>query len=324
LTQVNTILYVVGDPINKTDPSGLCTVYDSGRNSTLPERIGCLRQKEMLRSRYGITLTVDETALDKITKQPVLSITKNWTVKRVQNVYEAVDRIARVVNIMNAKQAIGDTELRLVVIGSTQGEAAITQRCDLIELIVGDGADNGKTEHTVANLIHEFGHIVTLSPPAGRTANSEKFGPSGEMKNRPVVLWDEIDTNRTINNSDGWQSAKRESPDLEPNEVVPDMFMFYIMSASGDKTYAFEDTPSGSGRGQVRQIFMEGGEIPRPPNVGGILTRSDGTKIESAGLRNWIHNAKCNSGKVAIQSTDLSLVSYLNGGACDHMTFSSI
>jgi len=311
---LNRYSWVQGNVVNRVDASGLCSMFDNTRASTIRESNYCHQAKNTLREQYQISLTTDPTTN--------LQASKNWTVTRVLRIFDAVMRIESVLGSGLARKAMNNLEFQLRLDDPYDGEAALTQNCSLIYLDIGEESDTGY-QHTVANLIHEIGHIVTLSQPTGRIPNSEKFGASSEMKNRPVALWDQINTARTISRDAGWNADRRESKVASDAEEVPDMFMFYILAKSGDSRYGF-DTEVAS-VGEVRRIFLEGGSIPKSPNVGpGMLTRSDGSIIESAGLRSWLQISSCpqsTSNTSSSMRSTLNWVIMMNGGFCNNQLY---
>jgi hypothetical protein len=248
----------------------------------------CLRRVLDLQRQFGISLT-EEEILSPRSKD-------NWTSPRVNSLYAAVQAInARLGG--NTRRAIGDTEIRLLAQGSGR-EAAVTTRCDLISLYPNFV---GATDHvhSVDNLIHEFGHVITLSPPIGRTANSEALGSADDMGNRPVALWAQIQNYRGFDAEDGWDIRQRESESSDPAEVVPDMFLYWVQG------YGFP--PDEDYQGQARSAFVNGGNVPG--RDGNPLPRrndntliNDGSIINSAGVQSWAANTSCpSSGGVEVQ-----------------------
>ncbi|MEP6985079.1 MAG: hypothetical protein ABI970_05760, partial [Chloroflexota bacterium] len=144
--------------------------------------------------------------------------------------------------------------------------------------------------HSIDNIIHEFGHVITLSPPVGRTANSEAIGPAKEMANRPIALWGQIQNYRGFGEQNGWNTDFRQNHTDISAEVVADMFLYSV------KGYPF--TQDDQYVGQTRSAFMNGGDIPA--SNGSPLSRindktpiNDGSVIQSAGITAWAGNASC-------------------------------
>jgi RHS repeat-associated protein len=277
---LNRYAYVQGNPINKTDPSGMVVCSDlpfTGQGE-------CIRKVNELYRDFRITLTEDE-ALSPQTKE-------HWISARLNNAYDAVQAIKAKLGGLT-QQAIGGTELRLVW-QSPGTEAAQTTRCDLLSLFL-NLPNSSDHVHSVDNLIHEFGHVLTLSSPTGRTANSETTeGPASDMENRPVALWGQIQAYRGFGENVGWNTDERESSSDSAAEVVADMFLYWVQG------YSFD----GDTVGQARSRFMDGGDIP--DLNGNPLTRplvegsnsSDGSVIRSAGIAAWARNASCSASAV--------------------------
>src|SRR5690606_12620909 len=219
---------------------------------------------------------------------------ENWTSARVNNVYAAVQAINAKLG-GNTRSAIGNTELRLLSQGSGS-EAAVTTRCDLISLYLNFQGSLGDHVHTVDNLIHEFGHVITLSPPVGRITNSEAIGPADDMQNRPVALWNQIQTYRNFGEDNGWNTDERENPSVSPAEVVADMFLYWVQG------YPFPSDQDNYG--QTRSSFVNGGNIPKSDGeplrriVEEGSTINDGSIISSAGVQSWASNTSCPSSEV--------------------------
>jgi RHS repeat-associated protein len=304
---LNEYAYAHGNPVNNTDPSGM--VVCSDLEPTAAQRGECFRKLFDLSQNFGITLT-EEESLSPRTKE-------NWTSARVNNVYAAVQAINAKLG-GNTRRAIGDTELRLLAQGSGR-EAAVTTRCDLLSLYLNFVGASDHV-HSVDNLIHEFGHIVTLSPPVGRTTNSEALGPANEMENRPVALWPQIQNYRGFGVEDGWDVRQRESESSDPAEVVPDMFLYWVQG------YGFP--PDEDHQGQARSTFVNGGNIPgrdgNPlPRINDNTPINDGSIISSAGVQSWAANASCpSSGGVEVQEAsfnnhpELMVAKIANNGWC--------
>ncbi|MBK8139223.1 MAG: RHS repeat-associated core domain-containing protein [Chloroflexi bacterium] len=302
---LNGYAYAYGNPLNSTDPSGM--VVCSDLKPTVAQRGECFRKLFDLWLNFGITLT-EEEALSPGAKE-------NWTSARVNNVYAAVHAInGRLGGLTN--QAIGGTEMRLVS-QSPGSEAARTTLCNVISLFLNFSGSTPNYVHSVNNLIHEFGHVITLSPPVGRTANSEAIGPATGMPNRPVALWQQIQNYRGFGEENGWDPQFRQNPSPSAAEVVADMFLYRVQG------YPF--TQDQQNYGQARSAFMSGGDIPG--RDGNPLRRindntpvNDGSVIRSAGITAWAANASC-AGASGTSAGDSSLANdpYLqaaNSGWC--------
>lgn len=296
---LNGYAYADNNPVNKTDPSG--RVVCSDLPATASQRGECFRKVFDLNRDFGITLT-EEEALSPRTKE-------HWISSRVNNVYAAVQVInGRLGGLTN--QAIGGTEMRLVS-QSPGSEAARTTLCNVMSLFLNFSGASDHV-HSIDNLIHEFGHVITLSPPVGRTANSEAIGAATEMPNRPVALWNQVQNYRGFSENDGWEDPrKRQNPSGSAAEVVADMFLYWVQG------YPF--TQDENNIGQTRSNFINGGDIPGTD--GNPLTRiDDGSVIRSAGITAWAGNASC-AGAAGANSGESSLANdpYLlaaNSGWC--------
>lgn len=296
---LNGYAYAYGNPVNNTDPSGM--VVCSDLEPTTAQRGECFRKLFELSQNFGITLT-EEEGLSPTTKE-------HWVSARVNNVYAAVQAInGRLGGLTN--QAIGGTEMRLVS-QSPGSEAARTTLCNVMSLFLNFSGASDHV-HTVDNIIHEFGHVITLSPPVGRTANSESIGPATEMLNRPVALWNQVQNYRGFSENDGWEDlSKRQNPSGSAAEVVADMFLYWVQG------YPF--TQDENNIGQARSSFTNGGDIPG--SDGNPLTRiDDGSVIRSAGITAWAGNASC-AGAAGASAGESSLANdpYLlaaNSGWC--------
>jgi RHS repeat-associated protein len=302
---LNGYAYAFGNPVNNTDPSGM--VVCSDLEPTAAQRGECFRKLFDLSQNFGITLT-EEEALSPTSKE-------NWTSARVNNVYAAVQAInGRLGGLTN--QAIGGTEMRLVS-QSPGSEAARTTLCNVMSLFLTFSGSTPNYVHSVDNLIHEFGHIITLSPPVGRTANSEAIGPATEMPNRPVALWQQIQNYRGFGEENGWDPSRRQNPSSSAAEVVADMFLYSVQG------YGF--TQDQDNIGQARSAFMSGGDIPgrdgNPlPRINDNTPVNDGSIIRSAGITAWAGNASC-AGAAGASAGESSLANdpYLlaaNSGWC--------
>jgi len=301
---LNGYAYAFGNPVNNTDPSGM--VVCSDLEPTAAQRGECFRKLFDLSQNFGITLT-EEEALSPTSKE-------NWTSARVNNVYAAVQAInGRLGGLTN--QAIGGTEMRLVS-QSPGSEAARTTLCNVMSLFLNFSGASDHV-HSIDNLIHEFGHVITLSPPVGRTANSEAIGPATEMSNRPIALWQQIQNYRGFGEQRGWQPELRQNPSDSAAEVVADMFLHWVQG------YPF--TPDEQFIGQTRSTFMNGGDIPGQdgnplPRINDNTPVNDGSIISSAGITAWSGNASC-AGAAGANAGDSSLANdpYLlaaNSGWC--------
>lgn len=304
---LNGYAYAHGNPINNTDPSGrrICSDAGSGESALYT----CVDQVNDLRTNFGIRLGEEEGLSERL--QPL----SNWTTQRVASLYAAVQAINRSLG-GNTRRAIGDTEIRLLSQGSGRA-AAVTTRCDLISLYLNFVGASDHV-HTVDNLIHEFGHIVTLSPPTGRVANSEARGPANDMQNRPVALWEQIKIYRGMGVEDGWSIINRQSESSDAAEVVPDMFLYWVQG------YPF--TTDEDNFGQARNAFMGGGDIPR--SDGEPLhwiteegsTYNDGSVMNSAGIQSWAANASCPSSEIQESrfdnNPDVMFAKIANDGWC--------
>ena len=279
---LNRYSYARNNPINNTDPSG--TVVCSDLDAATPGRRACVQQVLDLYQNFGISLTEDVD---------LSSATKNrWTSPRVNNVYTAVQAINNRLG-GNTRKAIGDTELQLIP-GSDQEEAAVTTRCNLVSLYLNVKGDADHV-HTVDNLIHEFGHVITVDPPIGRTINSSsRKGSSAEIANRPLALWLDVANLRGFDEGLGWGGAGQldhrqhaiadVSRDVSSAaEVVADMFLYSVQG------YPFSQNDHNIG--QARSSFINGGNIPNPD--GNPLARGDGSVVYSAGITTWAGNATC-------------------------------
>lgn len=307
---LNGYAYAHGNPINNTDPSGLRTCSDAKNGE--PALYTCVDRITDLRTNFGIVLTEEEGLSERL--QPL----SNWTTQRVANVYTAVQLMSARLG-GNTRRAIGDTELRLVQEGTGYG-AARASLCNLIRLFLNfttaDGQRITNNIHSVDNIIHEFGYIVTLSPPVGRIANSEALGPADDMQNRPVALWAQIQNNRGFKETEGWNPEYRIGEEDTSAEVVPDMFLYWI-------NYGF--TEDDNNFGQARSAFMNGGDIPKSNgeplhriDEGNIF--NDGSIISSAGIQSWVENTNCPS-SVGVDARMPGLESYpevilANSGWC--------
>lgn len=302
---INGYAYAHGNPVSHTDPSGMMVCSDL--EPTSAQRRECFRKVIDLLLNFDIRLT-EEEALSPRAKD-------NWISPRVNNVYAAVQAInERLGGLTN--QAIGGTELRLVS-QSPGSEAARTTLCNVMSLFLNFSGGTPNWVHSVDNLIHEFGHVITLSPPVGRALNSEAIGPAAEMADRPVALWGQVQNYRGFDEGRGWNTGERENPSTSAAEVVADMFLYWVQG------YPFIEDDQHTG--QARSAFMNGGDIPA--NNGSPLTRindntliNDGSVIRSAGITTWAGNASC-AGATGENAGDTSLANdpYLqaaNSGWC--------
>jgi RHS repeat-associated protein len=302
---LNGYAYAHGNPVNNTDPSGM--VVCSDLEPTAAQRGECFRKLFELLQNFGITLT-EEEALSPRAKD-------NWISPRVNNVYAAVQAINRRLGGLT-NQAIGGTEMRLVS-QSPGSEAARTTLCNVMSLFLNFRGSTPNYAHSVDNLSHEFGHVITLSPPVGRTANSEAIGPAAEMPNRPVALWGQIQNYRGFGEERGWQPELRQNPSDSAAEVVADMFLYWVQGYPFTRDEQFI--------GQARSAFMNGGDIPgrdgNPlPRINDNTPVNDGSVIRSAGITAWAGNASC-AGAAGASASDTSLANdpYLqaaNSGWC--------
>jgi RHS repeat-associated protein len=289
---INGYAYAHGNPVSHTDPSGMMVCSDL--EPTSAQRRECFRKVIDLLLNFDIRLT-EEEALSPRAKD-------NWISPRVNNVYAAVQAInERLGGLTN--QAIGGTELRLVS-QSPGSEAARTTLCNVMSLFLNFSGGTPNWVHSVDNLIHEFGHVITLSPPVGRALNSEAIGPAAEMANRPVALWGQVQNYRGFDEREGWEDPnKRQNPSGCAAEVAADMFLYWVQG------YPF--TQDADNIGQARSAFMSGGDIPG--RDGNPLRRindntpiSDGSVIRSAGIADWAGNANC-AGAAGANAGDSSL-----------------
>ncbi len=310
---LNNYSYAEGNPINWIDPSGNCLSFDLQRPSTIGEYLECLPMVSYLK-RMGINLTVEDTDI------------RTWDAQRVRNVYNAVHAIENVLG-GQTRGSIGDTEL-LLVNGSNpvnSNAAAVTSLCNRIRLYLQTGGTTNWL-HTSPNLVHEFGHIITLGQPTGRILNSEARiiePPYGEMALRPVALWDEIRLLAAFEYTLGWDTSLRQSNQLSNAEYVPDMFMFYVFAQNGVSSYQFHnDVP-----GRIREAFLRGGPIPCGFAQGtcrnGFLYRTalnleqgEVSRVESAGLSAWVRQAGYSCPSQSQPQSDLYnfLVRYQSSG----------
>ncbi len=302
---LNGYAYAQGNPVNNTDPSGTRICSDVTQENNPQELHVCLRNVGRLRRNFGIRFR-DDTS-DNLS---------NWTSQRVNNVYNAVQAISEKLGGLT-RQAIGDTVIQLV--GESEGtEAARATRCDLLTLFL-NFPEASNHVHTVNNLIHEFGHLITLSSPTGRIANSEALGPATEILNRPVELWRQVQNNRGFSETLGWDASSRENHTDLPAEVVADMFLYWVQFNSPfpqDAQFI----------GQARSAFINGGDIPN--GSGSPLTRinentpiNDGSVIQSAGIMAWAANATC-AAPAGASIPDTALADYpeviaANNGWCN-------
>lgn len=271
---LNGYAYAHGNPVNNTDPSGTSICSDLTQESNPTGLHNCLSHVGQLRRDFGIRFREGDDLSDNLS---------NWTSQRVNNVYSAVQAINAKLGGLT-RQAIGDTFIRLEA--ETSGtEAARTTLCNVMSLFLNFSGASNHT-HTVNNLIHEFGHIITLESPTGRTANSETIGPSAEMAGRPAALWEQVQINRGFAETLGWDASSRENHTDLPAEVVADMFLYWVQ-------FSAPFTQDDQHIGQARSAFINGGDIPN--SSGDPLNRiveqgsviNDGSVIRSAGIMTW-------------------------------------
>jgi RHS repeat-associated protein len=331
---LNRYAYASGNPVNLTDPSGLCHVADhTGRKSTFGELFFCEKQIEALKHLYGITLTTDAS----------LSAEKEWIVERVRNVSTAVNRVAAVLASLT-RRAIGDTELRLIP-GNPFGAdgAAVTVLGQRIDMRVqygtypaqcGRAGYQGNYIPCTENIIHEFGHIITLDSNGRLPKSEERLYPDREgnttlemsieymrdAHNRPVALWEDIRKLTSIGQQ-GWNSSLRQNRIHEIDaEYVADMFMFYILSRNGDSRYDFTGNA-----GRIRKEFMEGSadikgltgqSLNRTVFFSNPAPAESNNPISSAGLIGWINLPRFKGGGVPQPTSSALSMAYINQGSC--------
>jgi RHS repeat-associated protein len=303
---LNRYVYAHGNPVNNTDPSGMRVCSDLTQAANPTELRTCVRNVTDLRRNFGIRLREGEGLSDNL---------NNWTSQRINNLHAAVHAINAKLGGLT-QQAIGDTFIRLES-QSPGSEAARTTLCNVMSLFLNFSGASDHV-HTVDNIIHEFGHVITLSPPVGRTANSEAIGPATEMPNRPVALWQQIQNYRAFDEGLGWNPEERENPSTIPAEVVADMFLYWV------RGYPF--TQDQDNIGQARSAFMNAGDIPgrdgNPlPRINDNTPINDGSIIRSAGITAWAGNASCPaSGGASIPDTalaDYPELALANNGWCN-------
>jgi RHS repeat-associated protein len=293
----NRYAYVGGDPINMVDHSGNCARFNDSRPSNFREFTNCAEDVAIL-SGLGISLEVEQ-GLDP----------EKWTVERIGNVAKAVRGISQVLG-GSTEQAIGNLEFMLARGNSSNPEPARTTSCSSVTLFL-DSQRGTNYVHEVPLVVHELGHVLTLDS-VGRTSGSEAI-PSDpdDYQYRPVVLWDNIETQvlAAESNGRGWSNFDlRENKSPDPSEQVADMFMFHIMSFN-DVRYGFGDSGARV-TSNARSTFVNGGPILR--GDGSIAIRADGSEIESAGVLEWANRATCSTTSAPNPTSFASYVTSIN------------
>jgi RHS repeat-associated protein len=276
---LNGYSYVEGDPVNNTDPSGLCV--NRRINEPVPpgsesETLLCRANVSVLQSNFGITLTQEEA----------LDFDDVWTTTRVENVFTAVRSISD--SFRPNYRAVADgtsliiREAQQTNCGQTPGRESISlYRC-------GENFDN---PYTVNNIIHEFGHIFINR--VGRSI---------------IENWDMIEVfsgKRNVIQADsdaGFGAVRRENPSTEIAEQIPDMYMYWVTDAS----FSSDEI------GELRRSFsdgvdldLNGTEVVNPGFAGyagqinrGASNSSDNTLVSGASSRALVDqlNSGCSNG----------------------------